>query len=160
MTCHHSAQCLAACLLRTEYCYTNVLQLYASNHAPGIFNKQKLLNLILCDKDKKTKYTSLKRTSRHTVTLIVTLIFISISLYIPFFFPLSGPMSIALYASDAEAQQFLRYSERSDILKSRRNIGLHIVYKDGVSVYINSNPCLLQVLDSNGYVPRFGYFEK
>ena len=44
-----------------------------------------------------------------------------------------GPMSIALYASDAEAQKFLRYSEQSDVLKKRRNIGLHIVYKDGVS---------------------------
>ena len=43
-------------------------------------------------------------------------------------------MSIALYASDAEAQKFLRYSERSEILKDRRNIGLHIVYKDGVSL--------------------------
>ena len=43
-----------------------------------------------------------------------------------------GPMSISLYASDAEAQQFLRYAEKSPVLVSRRNIGVHIVYKDGV----------------------------
>ena len=48
-------------------------------------------------------------------------------------------MSISLYASDAEAQKFLRYSEQSDVLKKRRNIGLHIVYKDGVSQYWRDN---------------------
>lgn len=42
-----------------------------------------------------------------------------------------GPMSIALYASDAEVQQFLRYAENSETLKNRKNIGIHIVYKDG-----------------------------
>lgn len=45
-----------------------------------------------------------------------------------------GPMSITLYASDAEAQQFLRYAEKSPILIKRKNIGVHVVYKDGVSV--------------------------
>lgn len=42
-----------------------------------------------------------------------------------------GPMSISLYASDAEAQQFSRYSSKSDVLSKRGNIGVHIVYKDG-----------------------------
>ncbi|XP_065647225.1 xylosyl- and glucuronyltransferase LARGE2s isoform X2 [Hydra vulgaris] len=42
-----------------------------------------------------------------------------------------GPMSISLYASDAEAQQFTRYSSVSSFLRKRKNIGLHIVYKDG-----------------------------
>ena len=43
-----------------------------------------------------------------------------------------GPISIALYMSDAEAQQFLRYAIGSEILMSRKNIGYHIVYRDGV----------------------------
>ena len=45
-------------------------------------------------------------------------------------------MSISLYASDAEAQQFARYSSVSNFLKKRKNIGLHIVYKDGVRSFI------------------------
>ena len=40
-------------------------------------------------------------------------------------------MSISLYVSDAEAQQFLRYTVKSSILSRRKNIGVHIVYKDG-----------------------------
>ena len=44
----------------------------------------------------------------------------------------TGPISLALYMSDAEAQQFLRYALGSKVLMSRRNIGYHIVYKDGV----------------------------
>ena len=43
-----------------------------------------------------------------------------------------GPISLALYMSDAEAQQFLRYAVESEILMSRKNVGYHIVYKDGV----------------------------
>ena len=45
-----------------------------------------------------------------------------------------GPISLALYMSDAEAHQFLRYARQSPILASRRNVAYHIVYKDGVSV--------------------------
>ncbi len=44
----------------------------------------------------------------------------------------SGPISLSLYMSDAEAQQFLRYAMGSEILMSRSNVGYHIVYKDGV----------------------------
>jgi glycosyltransferase-like protein LARGE len=42
-----------------------------------------------------------------------------------------GPISLALYMSDAEAQQFLRYALSSDTLSGRRNIGYHIVYRGG-----------------------------
>ena len=45
----------------------------------------------------------------------------------------SGPISLALYMSDAEAQQFLSYALSSETLMGRKNIGYHIVYKDGVS---------------------------
>jgi hypothetical protein len=38
--------------------------------------------------------------------------------------------------SDAEAQQFLSYALSSEILSSRKNIGYHVVYKEGVSIYI------------------------
>lgn len=44
-----------------------------------------------------------------------------------------GPISLTLYLSDAEAQQFLLYALSSQLLKTRKNIGFHIVYKEGVS---------------------------
>lgn len=44
----------------------------------------------------------------------------------------NGPISLTLYMSDAEAQQFLSYALSSDVLNSRRNIGYHVVYKEGV----------------------------
>jgi len=47
-----------------------------------------------------------------------------------------GPISLALYMSDAEAHQFLRYALQSPILSTRQNIAYHIVYKDGVSINI------------------------
>lgn len=34
--------------------------------------------------------------------------------------------------SDAEAQQFLSYAQNSEVLKNRKNIGYHVVYKEGV----------------------------
>lgn len=44
-----------------------------------------------------------------------------------------GPISLALYISDAEAQQLLSYISNSNTLSSRTNIGYHVVYKEGVS---------------------------
>jgi len=38
--------------------------------------------------------------------------------------------------SDAEAQQFLSYAQNSEVLKNRKNIGYHVVYKEGVSYTI------------------------
>ncbi|XP_059578767.1 xylosyl- and glucuronyltransferase LARGE2 isoform X2 [Alligator mississippiensis] len=49
----------------------------------------------------------------------------------------AGPISLALYMSDAEAQQFLRYAQASEVLSSRRNIAYHIVYKEGQFYPIN-----------------------
>lgn len=45
---------------------------------------------------------------------------------------LIGPISLSLYMSDAEAQQFLSYAQNSEVLKNRKNIGYHVVYKEGV----------------------------
>ncbi len=48
-----------------------------------------------------------------------------------------GPVSLALYVSDAEAQQFLRYAQASEVLKNRKNVGYHIVYKEGQFYPVN-----------------------
>ena len=39
-----------------------------------------------------------------------------------------GPISLALYMTDAEAHEFLRYVIQTPVLRSRRNIACHIVY--------------------------------
>ncbi len=41
-------------------------------------------------------------------------------------------MSLALYLSDAEAQQLVSFVQTSEVLQSRKNIGYHVVYKEGV----------------------------
>ncbi|XP_063608554.1 xylosyl- and glucuronyltransferase LARGE2s-like [Penaeus indicus] len=43
-----------------------------------------------------------------------------------------GPVSLTLYMSDAEAQQFLSYTQSSEIIASRKNVAYHVVYKEGV----------------------------
>ena len=45
----------------------------------------------------------------------------------------AGPISLALYMSDSEAQQFLSYVQSSSELVKRKNVGYHIVFKEGVS---------------------------
>ena len=42
----------------------------------------------------------------------------------------SGPMSLALYLSDSEADQFVHFAQASEAIKDRHNIGFHIVYRD------------------------------
>ncbi|XP_030308318.1 LARGE xylosyl- and glucuronyltransferase 2 isoform X2 [Calypte anna] len=49
----------------------------------------------------------------------------------------AGPISLALYMSDAEAQQFLRYAQASEVLSARRNVAYHVVYKEGQFYPIN-----------------------
>jgi hypothetical protein len=44
-----------------------------------------------------------------------------------------GPISLAFYLSDSEAFELLNYIQKSVLLSVRRNIGYHIVYKEGVS---------------------------
>ena len=46
-----------------------------------------------------------------------------------------GPISFALYLSDSEVMQFLdyaSYAQFSNILKKRKNVAYHLVFKDGV----------------------------
>jgi len=42
-----------------------------------------------------------------------------------------GPISFALYLTDPESQNFLEYYENSALLKSRCDVGYHVVYKEG-----------------------------
>ena len=44
----------------------------------------------------------------------------------------AGPISLALYMSDSEAQQFLSYVHSSKELAKRKNVGYHVVFKEGV----------------------------
>lgn len=59
-----------------------------------------------------------------------------------------GPISLALYISDAEAQQLLSYISNSNTLSTRTNIGYHVVYKEGTGYPINvlRNVALEQVV--------------
>ena len=44
-----------------------------------------------------------------------------------------GPVSLALYMTDAEAANFEDFALNSQILSKRTNVGYHMVYKEGVS---------------------------
>lgn len=44
-----------------------------------------------------------------------------------------GPISLAFYVSDSEAFELLNYIQKSELLSGRKNLGYHIVYKEGVS---------------------------
>ena len=65
------------------------------------------------------------------VTLIAQLSMDRLQMLGPLFHHWEGPMSISVYASDPEANQFLEYIYSSDILGGRTNIGFHVVYKAG-----------------------------
>ncbi|KAM7366744.1 hypothetical protein PAMP_014694 [Pampus punctatissimus] len=78
-----------------------------------------------------------------------------------------GPISLALYLSDAEAQQFLRYAQGSEVLMSRGNVGYHIVYKEGQFYPVNllRNVAMQQVntpymfLSDIDFLPMYGLYE-
>ncbi|XP_064878135.1 xylosyl- and glucuronyltransferase LARGE1 [Oncorhynchus nerka] len=78
-----------------------------------------------------------------------------------------GPISLALYLSDAEAQQFLRYTQGSEVLMSRGNVGYHIVYKEGQFYPVNllRNVAVRQVntpymfLSDIDFLPMYGLYE-
>ncbi|XP_036883962.1 LARGE xylosyl- and glucuronyltransferase 2 isoform X3 [Sturnira hondurensis] len=59
-----------------------------------------------------------------------------------------GPMSLALYLTDAEAQQFLRFVEASAVLSARKDVAYHVVYREGPLYPINQirNVALAQAL--------------
>ncbi|XP_059730634.1 xylosyl- and glucuronyltransferase LARGE2 isoform X5 [Bos taurus] len=59
-----------------------------------------------------------------------------------------GPMSLALYLTDTEAQQFLRFVETSAVLSARQDVAYHVVYREGSLYPINQlrNVALAQAL--------------
>ncbi|XP_046285341.2 xylosyl- and glucuronyltransferase LARGE1 isoform X3 [Marmota monax] len=78
-----------------------------------------------------------------------------------------GPISLALYLSDAEAQQFLRYAQGSEVLMSRHNVGYHIVYKEGQFYPVNllRNVAMKHIstpytfLSDIDFLPMYGLYE-
>ncbi|XP_005415110.2 PREDICTED: glycosyltransferase-like protein LARGE1, partial [Chinchilla lanigera] len=78
-----------------------------------------------------------------------------------------GPISLALYLSDAEAQQFLRYAQGSEVLMGRHNVGYHIVYKEGQFYPVNllRNVALKHIstpymfLSDIDFLPMYGLYE-
>lgn len=56
-------------------------------------------------------------------------------------FVYSGPISLTLYLSDAEAQQLQYYVYESDYLSTRKNIAYHVVFKQGVSSSLQILKC-------------------
>ncbi|XP_015792093.1 LARGE xylosyl- and glucuronyltransferase 1 [Tetranychus urticae] len=78
-----------------------------------------------------------------------------------------GPISLSLYISDSEVQQFFGYIMDSPVLRDRRNIGYHIVYREGDFYPINHlrNIALRQVktpfvfLTDVDFLPMFGLYE-
>ncbi len=42
----------------------------------------------------------------------------------------SGPMSLALYLSDSDAHRLAEFVQGSEVLRSRRDIGYHVVYRE------------------------------
>uniref|UniRef100_A0A5F8H4U0 LARGE xylosyl- and glucuronyltransferase 2 n=1 Tax=Monodelphis domestica TaxID=13616 RepID=A0A5F8H4U0_MONDO len=65
-----------------------------------------------------------------------------------------GPMSLALYLSDAEAQQFLRFAQASEVLAARRDVAYHIVYREGPLYPVN----LLRTCDID-FLPAFSLYD-
>ncbi|XP_067143548.1 xylosyl- and glucuronyltransferase LARGE1-like [Centruroides vittatus] len=78
-----------------------------------------------------------------------------------------GPVSLALYMSDSEVQQFLSYTLTSEVLRKRKNVGYHIVYRDGPFYPVNllRNVALQQVttpfvfLTDIDFLPMYGLYE-
>ncbi|XP_014601591.1 PREDICTED: glycosyltransferase-like protein LARGE2 isoform X2 [Polistes canadensis] len=78
-----------------------------------------------------------------------------------------GTISVALYLTDAEVQNFLGYIRGSSELRKRKNIAYHVVYKEGELYPINylrniamsyvSTPYIFQ-LDVD-FLPQYGLYE-
>ncbi|KAK2579800.1 hypothetical protein KPH14_008682 [Odynerus spinipes] len=78
-----------------------------------------------------------------------------------------GTLSVALYLTDAEVQNFFEFVRGSAELRKRKNIAYHVVYKDGELYPINylrnvamsyvSTPFIFQ-LDVD-FLPQYGLYE-
>ena len=92
-------------------------------------------------------YTSM---STYDVTLIAQMSVDRLHMLEPLSRHWEGPMSITLYASDPETQHVLQHVHNSPTLRSRGNIGIHIVYKSGGFYPVNY---LRNVAVENAHTP-------
>ncbi|XP_066945439.1 xylosyl- and glucuronyltransferase LARGE2s-like isoform X2 [Macrobrachium rosenbergii] len=67
----------------------------------------------------------------YDVTLVATLSMDRLQMVEQLLTHWDGPVSLTLYISDAEAQQFLSYTQSSEIIANRKNVAYHVVYKEG-----------------------------
>lgn len=112
-------------------------------------------------------YTSSPENDPNDVTLVAQLSMDRLQLIESLCKHWEGPISLALYMSDSEVQQFYSYVMESETLRERRNIGYHIVYKDGSYYPINilRNVALSQVvtpyvfLTDVDFLPMFSLYE-
>ena len=77
------------------------------------------------------KYQS---SSDNDVTLVAQLSMDRLQMLEPLCEHWSGPLSITLYASDSEVQQFIEFYSSSS-LKDYKRLGLHVVYKSSTNFY-------------------------
>lgn len=112
-------------------------------------------------------YTSAPEDEVNDVTLVAQLSMDRLQLIESLCKHWQGPISLSLYMSDSEVQQFYSYVMESETLRERRNIGYHIVYKDGSYYPINilRNVALSQVvtpyvfLTDVDFLPSFTLYE-
>ena len=79
----------------------------------------------------------------------------------------SGPLSISLYATDAELSQILRAFESSEVLRNCRRLGLHFVHKSGGfypvnylrNVALDNAETAFVFLSDIDFLPMFGLHE-
>ncbi|XP_075401946.1 xylosyl- and glucuronyltransferase LARGE2 [Tenrec ecaudatus] len=91
---------------------------------------------------------------RHDITLVAQLSMDRLQMLEVLCSHWPGPMSLALYLTDAEAQQFLRFVEGSPVLSVRRNVAYHLVYREGPLYPVNHlrNVALAQALTSHVFL--------
>jgi len=75
--------------------------------------------------------------SSGVTTLVAQLSMDRLHMVVPLLARWSGPVSLALYLTDPEAQQFVDFYESSPSLTARCNVGYHVVYKEGGYYPIN-----------------------
>ncbi|XP_076970628.1 xylosyl- and glucuronyltransferase LARGE2 isoform X2 [Tamandua tetradactyla] len=85
---------------------------------------------------------------RHDITLVAQLSMDRLQMLETLCSHWPGPMSLALYLTDAEAQQFLRVVEASAVLSARQDVAYHVVYRGGPLYPVSQlrNVALAQVL--------------
>ena len=106
-------------------------------------------------------------TDGNDVTLVAQLSMDRLQMIEPLCKHWEGPISLALYMSDSEVDLLYSYVTESDTLRDRRNIGYHIVYKDGSYYPINilRNVALKQVttpyvfLTDVDFLPMYSLYE-